>query len=350
MSTCPSCNKEIDNETKFCPFCGAKLENSNLSQNSSINSQEGANKSLGKNPKKKRNIIIVCAVALVVIIACIVGYLVYQNQLSHQEIDLSAPILSEDFDEENSSKIPVEISGKDLDNKDVNKVYYVDSKGNGIKLKQGNYSVKFPASPLCKNGCIYKVSESEITLNLDGSRQKFGSNDKCTYTKIDPLEVSDDDINMAYEYAKKDESCDKDLDAYKDATIKARDEAIAADAEKKAKEAEEKKKAEEAELEKKIRKAILGDNPTEDQIQFDKNTKIEHIYVDGDLVFCTVRAINMGGRYGFNGGPMVLKFQSDGSLKRIHASGEDLEIYNTLIGLGFSSKVAKEIEKEVFNY
>ena len=44
-----------------------------------------------------------------------------------------------------ATKLPVRVTGTDVDGKDVDTVFYVDSDGNGIKLMRGSYSLTVAA-------------------------------------------------------------------------------------------------------------------------------------------------------------------------------------------------------------
>lgn len=51
-----------------------------------------------------------------------------------------------------ASKLPVHVTGTDLDGNDVDEVAYVDSAGDGISLVQGDYTLSVAASPLGSGG------------------------------------------------------------------------------------------------------------------------------------------------------------------------------------------------------
>ena len=133
-----------------------------------------------------------------------------------------------------ATRLPVHIVGKDLDKKNVDKIQYVDSEGKGIELKQGSYEVTAPASPIAGDGTIYAVPDATVKIAIDSDAEKdlafdISSDHGFELAPTDPAEVTDEQIQSAYEYATEDKDWDSaNPDALKAAATSKRDEAVAA--------------------------------------------------------------------------------------------------------------------------
>lgn len=359
MAFCPNCKHEIDADAPYCNFCGSKIESPTLTQNLQSTSLENdetvvmpsadSTVSSSQKPKSKKKIIIICVVAAV-IVAIAAIFFISQCSKPAKDIDITVPISIEDFDDANSSRIPIKIVGTQNDNKSFDQVCYVDSKGIGISLKPGKYSAVFPASPLCKNGTIYKVPENYVYFTIDDKTKSFDSTgEKYTFKKIDPINITDDDINNAYDYAKKDTSSSKkDLDAYKQATIKARDDAVAAVAQQAKKEAEEKQKTDEKSQIDKIRAAVIAygkANNNDTIVKAAEYMQFSKIHKEGDLLACVARTENAG-QYSLEPGFVILRVQGDGNYKALIMDGLEGATVENLKSYGFSDAMAKEINAD----
>ena len=84
---CPSCSKEIPDNSKFCPECGTKIEITSIENSAemipvevpSVNNDTEENKPIKKHNKKKKKICLVL-LALLVVGGITTGILVYQQQ------------------------------------------------------------------------------------------------------------------------------------------------------------------------------------------------------------------------------------------------------------------------------
>ena len=133
-----------------------------------------------------------------------------------------------------ATRLPVHIVGKDLDKKKVDKIQYVDSSGKGIELKQGSYEVTVPASPIAGDGTIYTVPDATVKISIDSDAEKdqafdISSDHGFELAPTDPTEVTDEQIQAAYEYAIEDKDWDSsNPDALKEVATAKRDEAVTA--------------------------------------------------------------------------------------------------------------------------
>lgn len=72
---------------------------------------------------------------------------------AHSSHALKVCVMSTGWDTSSgASKLPVHVTGTDLDGNDVDEVAYVDSAGDGISLVQGDYTLSVAASPLGSEG------------------------------------------------------------------------------------------------------------------------------------------------------------------------------------------------------
>lgn len=133
-----------------------------------------------------------------------------------------------------ASRLPVHVEGTDSRGEKVDEVQYATSDGRGINLRQGNYVLSVPASPIAADGTVFSISNTQVEVSFT-TKDEEGSEIDATgrggfeLTPIDALDVTDEQINKAYEYASKDTADGApDADALKAAATKRRDDAVAA--------------------------------------------------------------------------------------------------------------------------
>lgn len=151
-----------------------------------------------------------------------------------------------------ASRVPLQVKGREERGKKVNKVYYVDSAGAGLKLRRGTYTVIVAGSPIAADGTIYAVPDTEVEVKVDekSAAKKDGADatgDAVTLGPVPATDVTDEQIADAKKWAEGDKGaadadCTFDVEALATAAAKRRDDAVAA---KKAEE-EAAKRAEEA--------------------------------------------------------------------------------------------------------
>ena len=151
-----------------------------------------------------------------------------------------------------ASRVPLRVKGCEERGKKVNKVYYVDSAGAGLKLRRGTYTVIVAGSPIAADGTIYAVPDTEVEVKVDekSAAKKDGvdaTGDAVTLGPVPATDVTDEQIADAKKWAEGDKGaanagCTFDAEALATAAAKRRDDAVAA---KKAEE-EAAKRAEEA--------------------------------------------------------------------------------------------------------
>lgn len=83
MKTCPNCNTNVTDETKFCPNCGAQLPNEESVQ---------YEKHLNHPPKRKSNTLLIvgaCAVAAVIFYALLAYFFIWKNDKNKEVAETS---------------------------------------------------------------------------------------------------------------------------------------------------------------------------------------------------------------------------------------------------------------------
>lgn len=132
------------------------------------------------------------------------------------------------YDPDSGSLVPVQVTGTDYDDNDVDEVQYVDDDGEGLSLLPGSYELSIAASPFGEDGTLYACPDDKVALDIeeDGSVSMSGAF-PLEFKLADALDVTDDDIQRAYDCAV-DGGCDtKDqADDLKSAAEKWRDDAV----------------------------------------------------------------------------------------------------------------------------
>lgn len=167
------------------------------------------------------------------------------EEAAHAPRKVTIDIIAEGWDTTaGASRLPVRIVGEDLDGEEVDEVQYVASDGTGIEIRQGDYEFAFPGSPIAADGTIYTPPSGAIDVTVeseDADAVIDATGDmSLTLAPIDALEVTDEQIEAAYQLALADEDEGApDADSLRSAAVARHDEAVAAKEEAEAAAAEE---------------------------------------------------------------------------------------------------------------
>lgn len=166
---------------------------------------------------------------LVALVACLIVFFVVNNKVS-----ANINLVIANYSDAKCTRIPVNVEGNNVD-----ETMFVNARGEGLQLKNGEYELSFPSSPLSEEGKFWAPPTSKIKMTLkDGRFEEFNEN-KIEFKDADIMQVTDAQISAAAEVAKFDPENSKDIDTYVLNTKKARDKAIQdAEAQRKATEAE----------------------------------------------------------------------------------------------------------------
>ena len=185
----------------------------------------------------------VIAVIAAIAVCCGGAYLYFSAQEA-KTYGVPLVVNAKGLDTEKGTKIPVHATGKDSKGNDVDSMFYGGSSSSDIALKPGDYSLAIAASPIAEDGTIYDTKDAVTRVSI----AKDGKTDVEKEITIEPIpaeEVTDEQIEAAYNAAKDSGIDISKLDELKEKAQKRRDDAVAA------KKAEEEKKA----AEEKARKA-----------------------------------------------------------------------------------------------
>lgn len=167
------------------------------------------------------------------------------EEAAHAPRKVTIDIIAEGWDTTaGASRLPVRIVGEDLDGEAVDEIQYVASDGTGIEIRQGDYEFAFPGSPIAADGTIYIVPSGAIDVTVESEDADAvidaTGDTSLTLAPIDALEVTDEQIEAAYQLALADEDEGApDADSLRSAAVARHDEAVAAKEEAEAAAAEE---------------------------------------------------------------------------------------------------------------
>ena len=186
--------------------------------------------------KKKRTKI---WVAIIVIAAVVIGYggaSWYLSAQASKTYNVPLVVNAKGLDTETGTKIPIHATGQDSEGNNVDSVFYGGSNSSDIALKPGDYTLAIEASPIAEDGTIYdtKDAATKVSIAKDG---KAEIEKEITIEPIPAEEVTDEQIDAAYNAAKDSGIDASQLDELKEKAQKRKDDAVAA------KKAEEEKKA-----------------------------------------------------------------------------------------------------------
>lgn len=153
-----------------------------------------------------------CAIALVVV-GGLLWYRAEQDRAASKSLhEVQVVLDASGFDTSTGSKLPVRVKGSN-DAGPVDEVQFVDDSGSGVELARGSYELTFPASPITQDGGLYRLPDTTIRLSIGADAaagQKVTANGGQAVKLVpvtDPLQVTDEQLDAAKDYAGRDGAC-----------------------------------------------------------------------------------------------------------------------------------------------
>ena len=189
-----------------------------------------------ESSKKKRTKLWVAIGVVAAIAVCCGGAYLYLSAQAAKTYGVPLVVNAEGLDTKKGTKIPVHATGVNSKGNKVDSVFYGGSSSSDIALNPGDYSLAIEASPIAEDGTIYDTEDAGTKVNIakDG---KVVVEKEITIEPIPAEEVTDEQIEAAFNAAKDSGIDAAKLDDLKDKAQKRRDDAVTA------KKAEEEKKA-----------------------------------------------------------------------------------------------------------
>lgn len=235
---CPGCGHTIPDEARFCPYCGSQIKYDTSFQAEAPATPEPTTITVPSAPKSNRDhkiqtrriaiIITMCLLALSFVTALGVVF-VGRAALSHGTTEHPVTFRANSVDlGDDSSRIPVLITGTDANGDEVNKEFFLARDGVDCELLPGTYHLKVLASPIGSNGTLFELTVSEIDFEVPanlkaGEEYIVPSTKTLVFTPIDPAKVTDEEIEDAVAWARKDTDPSVDADALEAAARALRD-------------------------------------------------------------------------------------------------------------------------------
>ncbi|MBQ9057606.1 MAG: zinc-ribbon domain-containing protein [Atopobiaceae bacterium] len=192
--------------------------------------------------RRSRGRAVVIGLVTLALLAGVGGFLYYrfwlehqeQEQIAYEEVHEAHPVRVSIFAPNYTSaatRIPLHVTGTDLDGTPVDEIVYVTADGRGISLKKGNYTISAAASPLLADGTIYEVPATTVNVNIDdsvGVAEEIEVLDPTiSYASGDPAAITNEQIESARAAALADEESKDKADTLAGAAYSRRDQAVA---------------------------------------------------------------------------------------------------------------------------
>ena len=221
---CAYCGSEMKDIAQFCPQCGKAVATVTESapamplpqaapkptQASAVRREAQDTKQAGGMGKKP--IIIAAVIAVAAVILVIAGVMIH-NQMESDRLAskhaLTIPVQVVGYNDATDTRIPVQVVGTDYAGNAVDELDFIDSAGTGVQLTAGEYDVSFPASPLTASGTFYEPPAQPVHVTVADTLEKDAAVPSdavasSTFTAKDILDVTDEEIQKALDYAAQD--------------------------------------------------------------------------------------------------------------------------------------------------
>lgn len=252
---CPYCGTPLPDNAQFCHECGTRIEA--IPQQPYIPGSESSAQNVNYNnaPRQKSHtglIIGIVAAVVVLLIVILIGvttcsFMGIAQRASAGSATESVPSQSQPVAEgmhpvvfivsisgygAGSSRIPVHITGTDDTGKSVDKNIYLAYSGADVELPNGTYHAEVVGSPITSDGTIFEIPNTVVDFTLgsdlkEGEEYKLPNDTAFVFTPIDPMSLTDEQIEDALTWARRDEESKVDVDALEKAIQESRTDASA---------------------------------------------------------------------------------------------------------------------------
>lgn len=150
-----------------------------------------------KKPSKRHFLIALAVVVLVALIGFGIWYAVDQHnrtvwEQEHQTYPIEISFIADGYEATNSSPIPLHVEGSDFEGNSVSADYLVGGKDNrSFSLMRGSYTVNVVSTPIAADGTIYDVANSSVQIEVADPNLDAGDAEEKTQNENSAGDGSD---------------------------------------------------------------------------------------------------------------------------------------------------------------
>lgn len=246
---CGKCGEQITEAQEYCGKCGAPVAVESAGAASA--SQLVADAGIASAKKSRRPIYIAVCIGVLVIAACIALFFWFQADQEDKRVHSMHAVTVELPDmgiDQGGTTIPIAVTGEDADGAFIDETAFLSTGTSPIELMQGSYTVAFPSCVMTAAGDLYTPPTATFEIivpddlaNGEAFTQVVDASDGLVFTKVEPIDVTDEQIQQAFDYLMRDPEMEAQAEELRQLVVAKREEAIEA---KRAQEEEERLAAE----------------------------------------------------------------------------------------------------------
>ena len=133
------------------------------------------------------------------------GLLLVLDPFEPKDVTVCIAFDAPGLDAASGSKIPVQVTGTDVTGKAYHATAYLSAEDGHITVPEGDYAFSVAASPIASDGTMYDVRNTRvegIVTSEDGFQVSDGGEAKISLKPLDPHQVTDAQLEAAYEAAR----------------------------------------------------------------------------------------------------------------------------------------------------
>ena len=230
---CPQCGTNLPENARFCTQCGYKLHQEAPSQPQGTSyrqdEQQQTNTDTG-NPKKSRAKLLGIGIAVALVSLFVAGCVTLATFWgtitragSHEPHPVTFIVSIKGYDDD-SSRIPVSITGTDVDGNRVDKTIFLARSGVDVELVAGSYHAKVLGSPIASDGTIYQYPTDGIDFTIDadlkaGEEYRLPNAKAFFFYPLSSDKMTKELVDDALKWARKDEQSGADVGKLEEAAM-----------------------------------------------------------------------------------------------------------------------------------